>query len=284
MHDSIVENDIPYELEYGFQSHVMDHATVTHGSSLSTRMFSEFVGTFFLVSTMCLNTALKTGYVAWSGGAVLVSMIYALSGACEGHFNPAVTLAIMLSGRNKCSGKAAWGYIVAQLVSAIPAGVVSSCIAADGLFTATSKYSWLPIGFAEAIFTLILAYIVLVVATSEKHASSQSVSWPNYYYALAIGFVFVGASYAASNISGGYLNPAVALGFAVDGQPSISSSASVKGWPHFFDWIIQFFAVIVKGIAYYAKVFYYWVPEFLGAALAAVFFYLTHRNEFSKHF
>jgi aquaporin Z len=259
-HDDMRESDSTYELEQGISPVVQD---APHGSSLATRMLSEFVGTFYLVSTICLNTAVSTGYTAWSGAAVLISMLYALSGTCDGHLNPAVTLAVMLDDRNKCSKMDGCGYVAAQLLSAIPAGLVGISIAKNGgLFAASSTYSWFPIGLIEFIFTLALVYIVLVLTTSEKHTYFTSV--PNYYFALVIGFAFQGFSHAAGDISGGYLNPAVALGFAVDGATSMTVAGHV----------LQ--------DQYFAAVYHYWVPEFCGAALAALLFYWSHEDEFAK--
>merc|ERR1719161_2214029 len=69
--------------------------------SLGTKLASEFIGTFYLVLTVGLNVLGKSPGPVWSIAAALMCMIYAL-GSCSGaHFNPAVTLAILCSGREK---------------------------------------------------------------------------------------------------------------------------------------------------------------------------------------
>jgi len=282
--DERVDHDILGEIEKGPRSPSLARSAMHMDdlaySFLGSRLCCEFLGTFWLVITIILNTAMATGYAALSGAGVLISLIYALGEVSGGHFNPAVTLAVMWSGRNKCSGKAAAWYIFAQLLSSILAGILASEIFhVTGLFDLTSSYGWFSICFAEFLFTLMLTYLVLVVTTSETPSSCVSSSRPNFYYALAIGFVFLGGSYAIGNISGGYLNPAVALGFTVDAV-DIHSTASVSGWPQYMNVVVRIFSVIGKGILYFANVLVYWIPEIFGAGVAALLFRNTHSSGF----
>merc|ERR1719387_1337229 len=69
---------------------------------LSTKLVSEFLGTYFLVLTVGLNVLGKSAGPVWSIAAALMSMIYALGNCSGAHFNPAVTLALLGSGRDKC--------------------------------------------------------------------------------------------------------------------------------------------------------------------------------------
>merc|ERR1719337_393214 len=68
--------------------------------SLSTKLVSEFIGTFFLVLTVGLNVIGKSPAPVFSIASSLMCMIYALGNCSGAHFNPAVTLALLLSGRN----------------------------------------------------------------------------------------------------------------------------------------------------------------------------------------
>merc|ERR1719160_935933 len=67
-------------------------------------LVSEFLGTFYLVLTVSFNVFGGSKCGAWSIAASLMSMIYALGNVSGAHFNPAVTVAIVLSGRGKMEG------------------------------------------------------------------------------------------------------------------------------------------------------------------------------------
>merc|ERR1719182_1240733 len=67
--------------------------------SLTTKCVSEFIGTFMLVLTVGLNVLTGSTAGAWSIAASLMCMIFALGNCSGAHFNPAVTVALMLSSR-----------------------------------------------------------------------------------------------------------------------------------------------------------------------------------------
>ena len=60
---------------------------------------AEFLGTFFLVLTVGCNVLTGSVGAAISIGSMLMAMIFALGTVSGAHFNPAVTMAIFLSGR-----------------------------------------------------------------------------------------------------------------------------------------------------------------------------------------
>merc|ERR1719158_1188287 len=64
-----------------------------------SQLVSEFLGTFLLTVTVGLNILSGSRCGAWSIGAALMCMIYALGDVSGAHFNPAVTLAVVASGR-----------------------------------------------------------------------------------------------------------------------------------------------------------------------------------------
>merc|ERR1719321_1407873 len=95
------------------------HLMVEDSSSTpkaAKNFISEFIGTFFLVFTVGLNVLGGSPAAALSIAASLMCMIYALGGVSGAHFNPAVTLAILLSGRKKIPGGVleAAGYMFTQ--------------------------------------------------------------------------------------------------------------------------------------------------------------------------
>merc|ERR1712232_1505359 len=64
--------------------------------------------------------------MGWSIAASLMCMIYALGNCSGGHFNPAVTLAVFLSGRNKIDATEAVYYACAPIVGGILGGLITS--------------------------------------------------------------------------------------------------------------------------------------------------------------
>merc|ERR1719321_2278236 len=89
-------------------------------------LVSEFLGTFFLVLTVGLNVLGSSKAGAFSIAAALMSMIYALGNVSGAHFNPAVTMAILLSGRDKMAGGVgmAGAYMATQIIAGCMAGWV----------------------------------------------------------------------------------------------------------------------------------------------------------------
>jgi len=68
--------------------------------------------------------------------------------------------------------------------------------------------SYLQALLAEVIFTFVLCFVVLCVATNPKVED-------NHYYGLAIGLVVMAGAITVGPISGGAFNPAVALGLSI---------------------------------------------------------------------
>ncbi len=62
---------------------------------------AEFIGTFFLVLTVCVAGVLEYAgsYAPIAIGAVLMVMVYAIGYISGGHLNPAVTFAVWIRGK-----------------------------------------------------------------------------------------------------------------------------------------------------------------------------------------
>src|SRR6185312_15131747 len=97
---------------------------------------AEFVGTFWLVFCGCGSAVLAAAFpdlgigfygVALAFGLTVVTMAYAVGGISGGHFNPAVTVGMVVGGRTPTADLA--GYIIAQLIGAIVAAAVLYLIA-----------------------------------------------------------------------------------------------------------------------------------------------------------
>lgn len=221
--------------------------------TMASALVSEFLGTFFLVLTIGFNVLTKSPAAAWSIAAALMCMIYALGGVSGAHFNPAVTLAIGLSGRGKSGGAGyAAMYIVVQILGAIAAGFVYSIILHDSFALGPkSDFTWTTVVAVELTFTFLLTFVVLCVATS--------LGFQREMFGLAIGACVTVGGVAIGGISGGSLNPAVSIGIEVS---HVLRGGSLGN-------------ALVHSAAYSAT-------ELCGGALAAGVFRITHSDEFFK--
>jgi aquaporin Z len=181
------------------------------------KYLTEFIGTFFLVLTVCLTVLAKVPMAPLAIGCSLMIMVYMGGHVSGGHYNPAVSLAVLLRG--KLAPSEFLPYIIAQLAGAIVAastayfvlaGFQVSGVAVERSFAlAPGPAVSMPAALlVEALFTFALALVVLNSATSQKTEG-------NSFYGLAIGFTVVVGAFAGGAISGGAFNPAVGLGPAV---------------------------------------------------------------------
>jgi aquaporin Z len=197
------------------------------------KYITEFIGSFFLLLTIGL-----TGNPL-AIGAVLMVMVYAGGHVSGAHYNPAVTLAILIRGRISLNEGIL--YMICQLagaaVAAFLVGVFKELPA-----TAAQQLDTTKAILAEVLGTFALAYVVLNVATAKSNAG-------NSYYGLAIGFTVLAMAFTFGEYSGGAFNPAVAVG-----------------------------AVVMKGFEL-ANIWIYLVGCFGGAALAALVFNLNNPDD-----
>jgi aquaporin Z len=112
-------------------------------------------------------------------------MVYAGAHLAGGHYNPAVTLAVLV--RRRIGLREAIEYWAVQLGHVLLAAFAS-----------------------ELLFTIALCYVVLNVATSCDHPD-------NSYYGAAIGFTVMAGAIAVGTVSAGAFNPSVTPGAAVMG-------------------------------------------------------------------
>jgi len=186
------------------------------------KWLAEGCGTFIFVLTIFLSTmnvgTLTIDYVTrWRNlapiaiGFILSVLVFTFGYISGGHFNPAVTLGVMLV--NQIRIEMAVAYIIAQCTGAglgALMGVImlgkSSSQPAPQVYNGDAAYIFRAF-LAEAVFTFALVTVVLNVACS--------VQKNNHYYGFAIGMCVLCATYAVGGISGGSFNPAVATGLQV---------------------------------------------------------------------
>jgi aquaporin Z len=180
------------------------------------KYIAEFIGTFFLVLTIgCTVIGGGTGVIApLAIGAALMVMVYAGGHISGAHYNPAVTLGVLIRGKVMVSDVIP--YIIAQIAgAAVAALVVSKCLRAGVAVTAMTPNVGMAL-LAEFLFTFALVYVVLNAATAEGTSG-------NSFYGLAIGMTVMTGAFAVGDISGGAFNPAVAIAISMLGLSTWSN-------------------------------------------------------------
>lgn len=216
-------------------------------ASVLSRIISEFLGTFFLVLTVGLCVSQGITSAALSIAASLMVMIYALGHVSGAHFNPAVTIAILLSGRGKTNLMEALQFIGIQLFGGIVGSLTASTIVETAPLTWSSTSSWWQAMIGEIIYTFVLCFVVLTVATVKEPSKDM--------FGLAIGTCVVVGGFALGGVSGGSLNPAVSFGLDL---------THGTRWGHFGNSVV------------------YVIAEIAGSALASLLFLQTHPKEHGK--
>jgi aquaporin Z len=179
------------------------------------KYLTEFIGTFFLVLTVCLAAGAGSPFAPLAIGSSLMVMVYMGGHVSGGHYNPAVSIAALLS--RKLAGAELLPYLVAQLAGAVAAAAIAGWILGHAFAPAPAPTaSRMQALVAEFLGTFALCLVVLNVATSKQTTG-------NSYFGLAIGFTVVVAAFALGPVSGGAFNPAVGLG------PILVSVVAVKG-------------------------------------------------------
>jgi len=230
---------------------------------MHVKLVSEFLGAFLLVLTVGLNIINGSPSTAWSAAAALMCMIYALGDVSGAHFNPAVSLAVWLRG--KCSTTELATYIPVQLLAGVAAGAIvsvfhplSSTKSKPHYLQAGEGHTLIQAGIIEMVFTFVLCYVVLAVATLSKPDSQKTKQ--NFYFGLAIASCVTAGGFAAGAVSGGELNPAVSTGLTVAGclYSPPGAAMEVPWWE----------TLLVIGLF-----------EFAGAVLAVLMLHITHPQE-----
>jgi aquaporin Z len=190
---------------------------------------AEFIGTFFLVLTIgCTGIGAGSGVIApLAIGAALMVMVFAGGHISGAHYNPAVTLGVLIRGRVKASD--AVPYMAAQLGAATVAALVVSKFLRAGIVVTPIVPKIGPALLAEFLFTFALVYVVLNAATAEGTSG-------NSFYGLAIGMTVMTGAFAVGDISGGAFNPAVAVGISLLG---------ISSWGNIWIYLVANFAAAV---------------------------------------
>ncbi len=168
------------------------------------RYATEFTGTLFLVLTIGLTAVQDVMPAPVAVGAALTALVYMGGHVSGAHYNPAVSIAIMVRGRLDRGDLAP--YVIAQVAGATVAALLVRTLTGESFVVAPADGASTAVALlAEMLFTFALALVILNVATSPRTEG-------NAYYGLAIGLVVMAGAFAVGGISGGVFNPAVGTG------------------------------------------------------------------------
>jgi aquaporin Z len=208
---------------------------------MASRLGAEFLGTFWLVLAGCGSAVLSATYLTEDGiqlgigfvgvalafGLAVLTMAFAVGHVSGGHFNPAVTIGLAVTGR--VEWRAVVPYIVTQIVAASVAGAVLFLIASgkDGFDATTSgfasngygyrspdNYSLLACLVTEVVLTAFFVYVILG-ATDEGA--------PEGLGPIAIGLALTLIHLVSIPVTNTSVNPARSIGVAwFAGGPAIA--------------------------------------------------------------
>jgi MIP family channel proteins len=176
------------------------------------RLVAEFLGAFTLVfagvgasiiaiisqDQSALTVAFATGLAIF----VMVAIFISVSGA---HFNPAVSLAMLITGRLPFADFIA--YVAAQLAGATAAaalikfGYPAQVIEATGLGVPTARVEWSTALLLEVVMTLLLVLVIFGAAVDRRSTMGSLAGAP-------IGMVITMNILIAGPITGAAMNPA----------------------------------------------------------------------------
>ena len=143
---------------------------------IMNKLMAEFVGTFWLVFGGCGSAVLAAAFpdvgirllgVSLAFGLTVLTMAYAVGHISGGHFNPAVSLGLVVGGR--FAAKDLPGYVIAQVLGAIAAAAVLYVIASGaGGFNASAGFA--ANGYGEHSpggCSMVAALVIEVVLTAD---------------------------------------------------------------------------------------------------------------------
>ena len=192
------------------------------------KYFAEFFGTFWLVFGGCGSAVLAAAFpelgigfagVALAFGLTVLTMAYAVGHISGGHFNPAISVGLLVGGR--FDAKDLLPYIIAQVIGAIAAGAVLYCIASGkaGFDAAASGFAsngygeHSPGGYSLAsalIIEIVLTafFLIIIMGATDKRA-------PAGFAPIAIGLALTLIHLISIPVTNPSVNPARSTGVAL---------------------------------------------------------------------
>lgn len=193
---------------------------------MTKKLIAELVGTFWLVLGGCGAAVLAAGVpdvgIGWLGvsfafGLTVLTIAYAVGHISGGHFNPAVSLGLMIAG--KFDGKDLIPYWIAQVVGAVLAAVVLYFIAsglpdfAAGGFASNGYGAASPQGFsmtAALVTEIVMTAFFLIIILGATSAGA-----PAGFAPIAIGLGLTLIHLISIPVTNTSVNPARSTGVAL---------------------------------------------------------------------
>ncbi|MBZ7922469.1 aquaporin Z [Ensifer adhaerens] len=216
------------------------------------RLSAEFLGTFWLVFGGCGSAVLAAAFpevgigllgVSFAFGLTVLTMAYAVGGISGGHFNPAVSVGLMVAG--KFPSHKLVGYVISQVLGAIAAAAVLYLIASGkagfelGGFAANGYAEHSPGGYSltsALVAEVMLTFFFLFIILGSTHGRV-----PAGFAPIAIGLALTLIHLVSIPITNTSVNPARSTGQAL----------------FVGDWAIQ-------------QLWLFWVAPIVGAAIAGI--------------
>ena len=178
------------------------------------KLLAEVIGTFCLIFFGC-GTILFMGSevgmigISFAFGFTLLGVIYALGPISGAHLNPAVSVAVFMTG-DMSAGQMVQ-YWAAQVIGGILASCVLILMSGDITQAATAgQFGIIPAFLFEVIGTFFLVTVILGVTRDESSSK---------FAGLVIGSVLVMIHLAGIKLSGSAVNPVRAISTNIfDGQ------------------------------------------------------------------
>lgn len=177
-------------------------------------LIAEFLGVFALCFVGIGSIAATQGgdlmAVALAHGLAIGLSVVALGAISGGHFNPAVTFGMLITGRITPVG--AVGYWIAQLLGGLVAAFFIGALyggtaVADGTPAPGANHTAIQALMMEIFLTFFLVSVIFGSAVFNNHS----------FAGLAIGLAITMDILAGGAISGAAMNPARAFGPAIIG-------------------------------------------------------------------
>jgi aquaporin TIP len=192
------------------------------------RSIAEFVGTFALIfaGAGAVAFARTTTDIALANGLVIAVMVSAVGLISGGFFNPAITIAFLITRRIHAS--LATLYLVVQFGAAALAALLLKWVlpkaAADATHLGAPALSSISSGkgvVVEAVLTFFLVWVVFATAVDRRGTFKQIAG-------LAIGLTIVFDALVGVGLTGAAMNPARAFG------PELVAN----DWTNFWVWYV----------------------------------------------